>query len=100
MFSSSNTWVNYAFVDISGFSFAANFKGFKYITQTFNVKDNLFNILALDALTTTILNGIYSIASLIMIVNRDFFKTKLTCASFIIIGFLPCVTGKFFNVNF
>ena len=45
MFSNSNRWVNYAFVAISGFGFIINFKGFKYITKTFNVNDNLLNIL-------------------------------------------------------
>ena len=66
MFSSSNTWANYAFMGISGIGFAANFKGFKYISKTFNVNDNLFHILALDALITTTLNGLYSFSSSVM----------------------------------
>ena len=95
MFSNSNSWVNYAYLCISGFGFAANFKGYKYITRTFNVNDNLFNILAKDALITTVLNGLYSIGSFIMITNRDVLKGRIACASLILIGFLPMVTGPF-----
>ena len=95
MFSSSNSWVNNAFVGISGFGFAANFIGYKYIIRTFNVDDNLFNFLAKDALLTTVLNGLYSIGSLIMIINRDVLKGRIACASLILIGFLPMVTGKY-----
>ena len=94
MFSSSNSWVNFAFVAISSIGFIANLKGFKYITETFNVSDNLFNILAKDAMITTIMNGFYGVGSFVMIVNRDFLKTKLACTSLIIVGFLPMVTGK------
>ena len=93
MFSNSNRWVNYAFVAVSGFGFIINFKGFKYITKTFNVNDNLFNILAKDAIITTILNGLYSLESLLMLINEDFFKTRMACASLVLIGFLPMVTG-------
>ena len=98
MFSNSNAWVNYAFVGISGFGFSANFKGLKYITQTFNVSDNLFNMLAVDSMITTILNGLYSVGSLIMIVNRDILKTSFACGSLILIGFLPMVTGTILNL--
>ena len=93
MFSNANLWVNYAFVGISGLGFAANFKGFKYISKTFNVNDNLFDILAKDAMITTILNGLFSIVSLIMIIDRDIIRSKFTCASLILVGFLPCTTG-------
>ena len=96
MFSNSNAWVNYAFVGISGFGFAANFKGFKYITQTFNVSDNLFNMLAVDSMITTTLNGLWSIGSLIMIINRDVLKTSFACTSLMVIGALPIVTGETF----
>ena len=95
MFSSSNSWVSYAYFFISGLGFAANFKGYKYITRTFNVGDNLFNLLAKDALITTVLNGLYSICSLIMIINSDVLKGRIACASLIIIGFLPMGTGKY-----
>ena len=95
MFSSSNTWVNYAFVGISGFGFWANFKGYKYITRTFNTADNLFNVLAKDALINTVLNGLYSIGSVIMIINREVFKSKIACAFYILIGFIPMVTGEY-----
>ena len=94
MFSSPNRWVNYAFIVISGLGFFTNFKGFKYITETFNVSDNLFNILAKDAMITTTLNGFYSIGSLIMIIDQEVFSTRLACASLVLIGFLPMVTGK------
>ena len=91
MFSSPNRWVNYAFIVISGLGFFTNFKD---ITETFNVSDNLFNILAKDAMITTTLNGFYSIGSLIMIIDKEAFSTRLACASLVLIGFLPMVTGK------
>ena len=94
MFSNPNRWANYAFIVISGLGFITNFKGFKYITETFNVSDNLFNILAKDAMITTTLNGFYSIGSLIMIIDQEAFSTRLACASLVLIGFLPMVTGK------
>ena len=99
MFSSSNRWVNYAFIGISGFGFITNFKGFKYITETFNVNDNLFNILAKDAMITTTLNGVYSIGSLIMIIDQEVFSTRLACASLVLSGFLPMVTGTFKTIH-
>ena len=95
MFTGGNTWVNYAFVGISGFGFWANFKGYKYITRTFNTADNLFNVLAKDALINTVLNGLYSFGSLIMIFNREVFKSKIACAFYILIGFIPMVTGEY-----
>ena len=94
MFTGANTWVNYAFVGISGFGFWANFTGYKYITETFNTADNLFNVLTKDALINTVLNGLYSIGSVIMIFNREVFKNKIACAFYIIIGSVPMATGK------
>ena len=90
-------WViNYAMVCISGLGFFANFKSYRYITKTFNTSDNLFNVLAKDALINAALNALYSIGSIIMIINRQVFKSnKFACAFWAMTGFIPIVTGPF-----
>ena len=90
-------WViNYAMVCISGLGFFANFKSYRYITKTFNTSDNLFNVLAKDALINAALNALYSIGSIIMIINRQVFKSnKFACAFWAMTGTIPIVTGPF-----
>ena len=97
MFAGFIGWViNYAMVCISGLGFFANFKSYRYITKTFNTSDNLFNVLAKDALINAALNALYSIGSIIMIINRQVFKSsKFACAFWLMTGFIPIVTGPF-----
>ena len=44
-------WYSYLFSGISGLGILTNSKSFQYITRTFQTTDDLFNILAKDALT-------------------------------------------------
>ena len=85
----------YAFLltGISGIGTLTNLKCFKYIKKTFDIKGNVFYILAQDCLVTTIWTGLYFITNVIGLVYEDILRSKFGCLVWFSGLFLPCVLG-------
>ena len=94
----SNKWVSLAFIGISGLAIYTNFKSYRYIRHTFNVKDNLFNILSKDSLSTGTLTILYFVANIIHFVNEDALKSQIGCRFTFIGIWLPSMMGPFWSL--
>ena len=91
----SNKLVSLSLTGISGLAICTNFKSYQYIKHTFNVKDNLFNILSKDSLVTGTLTILYFVANIIHLVNEDALKSKIGCGFSFIGLWLPSMMGPF-----
>ena len=89
----SNQVCSYLFTGISGLGVFLNFKSFAYIRKTFDTTNNLFNILAKDALATGICSGIFCTTNLIMLFNEELLTDKVGCAMHFAGAYLPAVLG-------
>ena len=94
----SNKWVSLALTGVSGLAICTNFKSYLYIKHTFNVKDNLFNILSKDSLATGTLTILYFVANIIHLVNEDALKSKIGCGFSFIGLWLPSMMGPFWSL--
>ena len=76
----SNKYVTIVLTGISLTGCYTNWKSFQYISNTFNVQDNLFNILIKDSLFTAICCALYSCKSIVSIINEDILRNNLGCS--------------------
>ena len=86
-------WYSYLFSGISGLGILTNFKSFQYITRTFQTTDDLFNILAKDALTNTLCSGLYFTTNTISIIVPEFLRNKPGCIARFLGIYIPGVVG-------
>ena len=98
MFSEENKWVPYAYTGISAMGVVANYKSFKYIGKTFNVKDNLINALSKDSFISMLGNGFFCASGLIWSINDQILKSKIGCCFTLSGLYVPIFTGNFDQV--
>ena len=89
----SNKYVTIVLTGISLTGLYTNWKSFRYISNTFNVQDNLFNILIKDSLFTAICCGLYFCKSVVSIIDEDILRTKLGCSLVFYGLYLPSKMG-------
>ena len=66
----SNKFYTYLLTGISGLGTLSNLKCFDYIRKTFDIKGNIFNILAQDSLVAAIGNGLYFTTNIIDLIDQ------------------------------
>ena len=75
----SQEWVPYVLASLSGIGIVTNVNSFLYIKNTFNAKDNLFNILIKDALLASFCACLQFSTDLMFLADLEFMKTKVGC---------------------
>ena len=66
----SDKTYTYLLTGISGLGTLSNLNCFDYIRKTFDIKGNIFNILAKDSLVTAVSNGLYFITNVIDLIDQ------------------------------
>ena len=75
----SREWVPYALTSISGLGIVANLSSYRFIRTTFNINDNLFNILAKDSLITALCTILQFTTDLLMMAAPDLMRNEWGC---------------------
>ena len=75
----SQEWIPYVLTSISGLGIVANLSSYRFIRTTFNINDNLFNILAKDSLITALCTILQFTTDLLMMAAPGLLRNELGC---------------------
>ena len=75
----SQEWIPYVLTSISGLGIVANLSSYRFIRTTFNINDNLFNILAKDSLITALCTILQLTTDLLMMAAPGLLRNELGC---------------------
>ena len=75
----SREWIPYVLTSFSGVGILANLSSYRFIKSTFNVSDNLFNILVKDSLLTTLCLTLQFITNFVLLVSPELLRNEFGC---------------------
>ena len=75
----SREWIPYVLTSFSGIGILANLSSYRFIKSTFNVSDNLFNILVKDSLLTTLCLTLQFITNFVLLVSPELLRNEFGC---------------------